>query len=87
MVQIGLKWMTKEVKGKSWLSRARRAAFACIMYVIWRARNKRVHEGVEMINDRLFVEIQTHVYQSLFVRYQYPKLEVMLIHARHSWPG
>lgn len=40
-----LKWLKKDVKGKSWRSKAMRTTLACVVYNIWEARNKWRIEG------------------------------------------
>lgn len=68
-IRSGLKWLQKDVKGTSWISRARRIAFPCLIYVVWTSRNKILKENAVISPDMVVYQIQTHVYQSLFVKF------------------
>lgn len=70
--------MHKDVKGTSWLSRARRLAFTSLIYVIWTSRNKVLKEKAVITPTIMIDQIQLNVYQSLFVHF--PEFERRFSH-------
>ncbi|XP_012845950.1 PREDICTED: uncharacterized protein LOC105965951 [Erythranthe guttata] len=71
-LRAALKWLVKDVKGKSYRSKTRRCALASVVYHIWAARNKRKFDMTEMTATAITRRIQTHVYSAMFM--QYPEL-------------
>lgn len=68
-VRSGQKWMHKDVKGTTWLSRARRIAFRSMIYFIWIARNRILKENAAITAAMLVTQVQVHVYHTLFVKF------------------
>lgn len=68
-IKSGLKWMKKEVKGTSWLSRARRVAFAYTVYSIWCSRNKIFKKNAKITSSMMISEIKIHVYTALVAKF------------------
>ncbi|XP_012847446.1 PREDICTED: uncharacterized protein LOC105967395 [Erythranthe guttata] len=71
-IRAALKWLTKDVKGKSYRSKTRRCALASVVYHIWEARNKWRFGKTETTTTALVRKIQTHVYSAMFM--QHPEL-------------
>lgn len=68
-IRSGLKWTKKDVQGTSWLSRARRIAFHCLVYTTWTLRNKVLKENIFITIQAMVTQIQVHVYQSLYAKF------------------
>lgn len=63
------KWLRKSVRGTSWQAKAKRFAFACTVYYIWSARNKRIFEGTAPSLQGLILQIKTLVYSVIYSRF------------------
>lgn len=66
---IALKWMKKENRGTSWLSKAKRVALASTVYYIWLTRNRMIFEDLLANLDSIAKRIKTHVYKVMFTLY------------------
>ncbi|XP_012854366.1 PREDICTED: uncharacterized protein LOC105973865 [Erythranthe guttata] len=71
-LRAALKWLVKDVKGKSYRSKARRCALASVVYHIWAARNRMKFDMTETTATAITRRIKTHVYSAMFM--QHPEL-------------
>ncbi|KAL9178235.1 hypothetical protein ABFS82_01G112800 [Erythranthe guttata] len=69
-----LKWLKKDVRGKSYRSKTQRCALASLVYHIWEARNKWKFEKIGTNPKDLTRKIQLHVYSAMFS--QHPELAI-----------
>ncbi|XP_022895208.1 uncharacterized protein LOC111409387 [Olea europaea var. sylvestris] len=66
---IALKWMKKENRGTSWLTKTKRVALASTVYYIWLTRNRMIFEDLPADLDSIARRIKTHVYKVMFTLY------------------
>ncbi|XP_022860943.1 uncharacterized protein LOC111381398 [Olea europaea var. sylvestris] len=66
---IALKWMKKENRGTSWLTKTKRVALASTVYYIWLTRNRKIFEDLPADLDSIARRIKTHVYKVMFTLY------------------
>ncbi|XP_022855080.1 uncharacterized protein LOC111376355, partial [Olea europaea var. sylvestris] len=66
---MALKWLKKEARGTSWLSKAKRVALATKVYYIWLTRNRKLFEDLSYDLDSIVRRIKTHVYKVMFTLY------------------
>ncbi|XP_074288877.1 uncharacterized protein LOC141614024 [Silene latifolia] len=41
-------WYRMHNRGKSWIKRQRRCAFVCAIYLLWKERNQRIFQGIDL---------------------------------------
>lgn len=63
------KWIKKESRGTTWISRRRRLVFVCTVYYIWITRNRLYFEGLAPHMDDIVATIKTHVYKVGYALY------------------
>ena len=68
-LKAATKWIFKEAKGTGIQARAKRIGFACTVYYMWEARNKRIFEGVIKQPEDIIRRIQIQVYSGLYNLY------------------
>ncbi|XP_012831762.1 PREDICTED: uncharacterized protein LOC105952728 [Erythranthe guttata] len=73
-LDAALKWLKKDVRGKSYRSKTQRCALASLVYHIWEARNKWKFEKIGTNSKDLTRKIQLHVYSAMFG--QHPELAI-----------
>lgn len=70
-IHSGLKWISREARGKSWRSAVKRIGLAATVYYIWSARNRMVFENLKPSSESIIHRIKTFVYRTIFSMYPY----------------
>ncbi|GFS33832.1 hypothetical protein Acr_00g0030760 [Actinidia rufa] len=65
-LKAAVKWLIKEARGTGFPAKFKKITFACTVYYIWVARNKRIFEGKIEHPEAILRRIQIHAYRSIF---------------------
>lgn len=52
-----LTWISKTCKGKEPKAKIGRLAFCATIYILWRERNNRIHDGIEATSNSILQEV------------------------------
>ena len=63
------KWLKKETKGTSWISKLKRLGFITCVYFIWKTRNSKIFENIIPNVDHVVFWGKTYVYRVLLALY------------------
>ena len=81
-IHSALKWFKKDHRGNSWQNTAKKSAFACTVYQIWNARNRRIFENEPALADAIICKVKMHVYKAIFAKYPYVLDHYVAPHSR-----